>query len=300
MNDLVLDIHPLRPGEETLWLSVAASPEEIAQTHPKFADLVGGEKRRDRRCHLIAVGEEGAAGRLLGVFLNPRLYFIRELLTASAGDFEEVATAFAEYLARSFGPEGVEILTWERDDIRRLNAALARGGFAEGRRKVFVERDLAGYEPPDDPFTYATLGDVGETVFVRVMSRAAEGDPFEDAMARDPVDDFRELVEYAGDAFDPAWWRIAKVEGRTAGVVLPQRFPGPGDEGTLFYMGIVPELRGRGLGRALHAAGLGFLARAGVTRYVGSTDARNAPMLRVFAVNECRRKGVQLFLKAGS
>ncbi|MBD3366868.1 MAG: GNAT family N-acetyltransferase [Candidatus Eisenbacteria bacterium] len=295
-----IDVHPLRPGEETLWLSVASAPGEIAVRRPSFTDLVGGEEHRDRRCHLIAVDEGRAAGRLTGTFLNPRLYFIQEILSNEPDVFGDVAEAFGSHLARSFGPERVEILSWERDDLAEMNQALLRSGFRVGRRKVFVERDLSGVEAPDaGPFTYISLAQTGEPRFVEIMSRAAEGDPFEDVAARDPMTDFRELVEYAGEMFDPTWWKVARRNGRTVGVVLPQRFPGPRNEGTLFYMGIVPERRNEGLGRALHRAGLAFLAQAGVERYIGSTDDRNVPMLRIFDANDCVRKGIQLFLTAG-
>jgi RimJ/RimL family protein N-acetyltransferase len=292
-----IDVHPLRPGEETLWLSVSAAPDEITLKRPSFTDLVGGEERRDRRCHLIAVADGRAVGRLTGTFLNPRLYFVHELQSTRPGAFAEVAAAFGRYLAASFGADGIEVLSWDRPDLADMNAAFRGAGFRVGRRKVFVERDLTDYGPPmDDPFTYVALPDVGESAFVEVMTRAAEGDPFEDAATRDPVTDFRELVEYAGETFDPRWWRIAELGGRTAGVVLPQRFPGPRSEGTLFYVGIVPSRRGRGLGKRLHAAGLSFLSSAGVVRYIGSTDDRNVPMLRIFEANRCRRTGVQIFL----
>jgi len=294
-----VDVHPLRPGEEMLWLSVATAPDEIALKRPSFTDLVGGEERLDRRCHLIAVAEGRAMGRLTGTFLNPKLYFVREILSTEPGASAKVTAAFARYLIGSFRDDEVELLSWEKPDLAEMNDAFIAAGFRTGRRKVFVERSIEEFVPEEpSPFSYRPLADVGESEFVRTMVRAAEGDPFEDAAARDPVTDFRELVEYAGDAFDPASWRIAAVSGKVAGVVLPQRFPGPKNEGTLFYVGIVPEQRRRGLGRALHAAGLGFLSSAGVERYIGSTDDRNTPMIRIFEANGCRRKGIQLFLTA--
>jgi GNAT superfamily N-acetyltransferase len=106
------------------------------------------------------------------------------------------------------------------------------------------------------------------------------------------------LIEYAGKRFDPTWWRIAYVESEPAGVVLPQAFEKRDNEGTLFYVAVRPAFRGRGYGRVLHAAGLEFLSRKGIVKYVGSTDARNFPMLAVFQTNGCRQTGTQLFYKA--
>ena len=129
------------------------------------------------------------------------------------------------------------------------------------------------------------------------MTEAARGDPFEDVTKRDPRRDFRDLIAYAGEKFDPTWWRAAFLDGRPIGVVLAQAVAGSDREGSLFYVGVVADYRGRGLGRTLHAGGLEFLARGGIVRYVGSTDSRNIPMLTIFAVNGCRQTGTQLFYK---
>jgi GNAT superfamily N-acetyltransferase len=130
------------------------------------------------------------------------------------------------------------------------------------------------------------------------MAPASEGDPFEDDSSRDPRAEFRELTSFAGAAFDPTWWRVAYLDRDPIGVVLPQTFSNRKNEGTLFYVAVLPEFRGRGFGRILHASGLAFLAERGVTRYIGSTDARNLPMISVFRANGCEQTGRQLFYRA--
>jgi RimJ/RimL family protein N-acetyltransferase len=127
------------------------------------------------------------------------------------------------------------------------------------------------------------------------MTEASEGDPFEEG-PRDPEREWRELVAHVGDAFDRTLWRIALVDGVAVGVVLPTVFQRKDAVGTLSYIGIVPEHRRRGLGRALHASGLRLLAAAGARRYAGSTDLRNAPMARIFEKNGCALEAVQLLL----
>ena len=69
--------------------------------------------------------------------------------------------------------------------------------------------------------------------------------------------------------------------------MLPRRLHG-GRVGSLAFVGPVPEARGRGWGRALHAAALARLARTGAAEYVDFTDEQNVPMRRVFAANGCR------------
>ncbi len=193
----------------------------------------------------------------------------------------------------------MSVLTWDVPESEAINDALERSGFGVKKRKIVVERSIVGYESPyDDPFTYSSIEVVGRENFVRVMAEASEGDPFEDSTDRDVDREFQEMVDYAGKRFDPTWWTTADLGGETVGVVLPQAYAGCDDEGTLFYVGVRPSFRGRGYGKILHAAGLEFLSRHGVTKYVGSTDERNVPMIAVFKANGCAQTATQVFREA--
>ncbi|MBD3347578.1 MAG: GNAT family N-acetyltransferase [Candidatus Eisenbacteria bacterium] len=255
--------------------------------------------REDDRSFLVSLEGPRCVGRLRGRFLNPRLYFVEELTVADSAGADEVADSLAAFLADSFCEDGTEILAWDRPEARPVNRALESAGFVVGRSKVFVERDIADYASPyDDPLEYRSLASLGDERFLEIMTEASRGDPFEDMSERDPRADFRELRDYAGRKFDPTWWRVAFRGGTPVGVILPQEFADRDGEGTLFYVGVVPSERGHGYGKMLHATGLSFLSRKGITRYAGSTDTRNSPMLRVFEANGCRITGTQLFYKA--
>lgn len=85
------------------------------------------------------------------------------------------------------------------------------------------------------------------------------------------------------------WWRIGKDDrGQPVGFVLPvifkeQRSRKDGrPEGTILYMGVLPEFRGRGYGLELvHEATRVFLS-AGCWRIFCDTGTDNAPMIRAF------------------
>jgi len=289
-----IEVRPLRRGEEPVWLGLDLSAREVAASLPDLEERLG--RRPDERSFLLAFRGDRCVGRLEGAFVTPTVYVLREVFAADVVRANEIERALCEHLRPSFAGERVTVLTWDAKESAALNAALARAGFRVAKRKVFVERSVAGYRSPYvDPFMYRSLEAVGRDAFVRILAEAAEGDPFEEGPDRDPEREFRELVDYAGSRFDPAAWMVASLAGETAGVVLPQVFEGRDDEGTLFYVGVLPAFRRRGYGRVLHSAGLESLARRGVTKYVGSTDERNAPMLAVFAANGCARTGVQLF-----
>ena len=87
----------------------------------------------------------------------------------------------------------------------------------------------------------------------------------------------------------PGWWRLAKdADDQTVGFVLPvtfreERFWKDGKpQGTIFYMGVLPEFRVRGYGVELvHEATRIFLA-ADCWRIFCDTGSDNAPMVKAF------------------
>ncbi len=307
-----LKVRELRSGEESLWLELDAEVESDARAEhdagaerpseseklSEFRRLFEERSARDPRSFLVALIGARAAGRLEGLFLDDKLYFVRELRCAEGLPCSVVEDALVGHLAPSFSRDGIGVLSSDRPKNAEVNSALERTGFEVEKRKAFVARGLAGELPkPRVEFTFRTLAEVGRAEFIRVMTKAAEGDPFEDMAVRQPEDDFRELTAAAGDRFDPASWMLALVGDDVVGVVLPQEFPGHDEDGTLYYVAVLPAFRGRGYGRALHASGLSMLAERGVTRYVGSTDTRNGPMLKVFEANGCPQTGTQLFYR---
>ncbi len=105
---------------------------------------------------------------------------------------------------------------------------------------------------------------------------------------------FRALEEVGEDAFvdamrvkhEPSWWRLA-YDGRSGdlvGLVMPAEPPG---FLTLFYVGVVPEMRGRGYVDDLLATGTAILldarAAGGTEKPLRvDTDVANAPMAAAF------------------
>jgi RimJ/RimL family protein N-acetyltransferase len=294
-----IEVRPLETGSESLWVGLVETDGDAEEQLEAFVARFAEKGGRDPRAFLLAFDGETCVGRFEGVFLNDRLYFIREVAAAAGADRDAVADAFGAHLRPSFSRERVEVLTWDRPEAEAIHGLLKRAGFVIDKKKVFVEKDLAGYRAThDDPFAYRPLSEVGEPAFIGIMTEAAAGDPFEDASTRDPEEDFRDLKTYAGAKFDATRWKVAYLDDEPVGVVLPQEFPNDKKEGTLFYVAVRPRFRGRGFGKVLHASGLAFLADQGLLRYFGSTDTRNHPMMRIFAVNGCEQTGRQFFYKA--
>lgn len=81
--------------------------------------------------------------------------------------------------------------------------------------------------------------------------------------------------------FEPDLWTMVEQEGRIVGVMLLNPCP---DQGSveLVYLGLAPEVRGKGLGRLLMRRGLAQLAGRRERTIACAVDERNTPARRVY------------------
>lgn len=155
--------------------------------------------------------------------------------------------------------------------------------------KQYARRSLVGYRSPyADPFTYKSILELQQEIVIEVLETVESGSLGRDFGDENPLANFSKLVEFAGTAYDPTNWLVAYDGAIPIGVVFAQRYWDKKEEGSLFVVGLVPEYRGKGFGRVLHAKGLELLANEGVTSYVGSADVQNVPMIHVFETNGCQ------------
>jgi predicted N-acetyltransferase YhbS/ribosomal protein S18 acetylase RimI-like enzyme len=160
-------------------------------------------------------------------------------------------------------------------------------------RRVTDRFRWPGEDPPavPDRLSFRAFGEVGEEAFVHAMRRVSEGtldreirEERERLGPRGAARGFFEAARMVGH--DPSWWRLAydRHGGDLAGLVMPAEPPG---FLTLFYVGVVPEMRGRGYVDDLLAAGtvslLGARAEDGTGKPLrADTDVANAPMAAAF------------------
>ena len=100
--------------------------------------------------------------------------------------------------------------------------------------------------------------------------------------------DFYNTVKYAGEKYNPENWYVASINRKTIGLIMPQIFAGATDEGSLFYIGVLPGERNKGYGKILFSSGLEILKERGAKRYIGSTNTGNEPMLKLFEGSNCK------------
>jgi ribosomal protein S18 acetylase RimI-like enzyme len=100
-----------------------------------------------------------------------------------------------------------------------------------------------------------------------------------------------DLLSFAPEYFtwSAEWWRFARNdESEEVGFVLPvvfkdeQRSRGGRPQGTVFYMGVLPEHRGKGYSFELLVEATRLFIAAGCWRIFCDTGTDNAPMVRSF------------------
>ncbi|MDI2586250.1 GNAT family N-acetyltransferase [Psychrobacillus sp. NEAU-3TGS] len=74
---------------------------------------------------------------------------------------------------------------------------------------------------------------------------------------------------------------------KLVGISIPHIEMGTEEEGRMFYFGVIPEMRGMGLGAEIHKVTLSIMKKIKATYYVGSTDESNAHMVQIFKKNGC-------------
>jgi len=286
-----LRIHPVEPGEYAAWAALAGGT-----TWPRSRPVPPpGERPSEPWTWLGAWRDDRCIGRLRAAHPQASMALVEEVVVAAEEDGEGVATALVGALGPHL-PLTCLLYAEEVEEDRPLRRWIEGAGYEVARRKVVVACRLPRGEILDrGGLSLHSLAEVGKAAFAATLEAASEGDPFEPEGAHDALRELGDLIAYAGDAFDPSAWWIVREGEEDVGAVLPQTEADEPEAGSIFYVGIVPEKRGRGFGRLLHALALDALAARGAKRYVGSTELRNAPMRRVFARNGCREIARQVF-----
>ncbi|MEW2412384.1 GNAT family N-acetyltransferase [Streptomyces sp. NPDC046866] len=174
-------------------------------------------------------------------------------------------------------PEAVAAVAWRREAAER--AGLARA----------IERLRYEWTP-----AAGTAGPTGRLVFrdgtdeeyLHAFARLAEGSLDLHTQQELRSTDAEQLARADMDFYldcpgERSWWRLAELpDGTLAGLAVPSATPYYRNVG---YLGVVPELRGRGLIDEILAEITRFHAAEGADRITATTDTANVPMAAAFA-----------------
>jgi ribosomal protein S18 acetylase RimI-like enzyme len=141
-------------------------------------------------------------------------------------------------------------------------------------------RSLPGRSLGIPPLTYQTYKDCDRALFHQVLCRSYE-------QTRDcpEVNGVRTLQEtiaghQAQGIYDPVHWWLAQQAGHPVGALLIAAVPEQGWD--LSYVGVVPESRRRGIGKALTQKALEEARAAGADQLTLAVDTRNLPAWNLY------------------
>jgi mycothiol synthase len=194
---------------------------------------------------------------------------------------------------RSAGP----LRVWAHGDLPAATRLAAAAGFERVRALWQMRRSLR--EPVATPEfgegitlrTFAGGRDADE--WLRVNSRAFAGHPEQGSWTREDLA-LREREPW----FNPDGFFLAERAGKLVGFHWTKIHP---EEplGEVYVVGIDPDERGTGLGRALTLAGLRYLRERGLPEVMLYVDESNSPAIRLYeSLGFARRRTDAMFARA--
>jgi RimJ/RimL family protein N-acetyltransferase len=208
------------------------------------------------------------------------------------GATREILTSMVE----SRSGERVELHA--RDLTPQVERLAEEAGFRVVSRMVAVEGSISEHRrPANRPFTFRRYHDAGWHEMLWMLAAIWSGGP--GPTGREPdleLDEFLDLACGPDGRPDTSLWRLAYLSGHPAGAYLGLRRQSDPRTGVLLYVGLLPHLRGRGLGGTLHAEALWALRLAGIDRYQDSTASANDAMRRIFERAGCQETATSVLM----
>ena len=270
-----------------------ASDDDFTSLRPLWGDPPDPVAITASQAALVVLDGASVAGLALGR-TTPAGRRFDTLLSDGVSPGELLAA-----LARAVPGKRVELLV--RDPGPGLDVAATRAGWQPVYDHVAVCGSLTQLRRPRQrPLTFRGYGEVGRRGMLAVLAGIWPGGVGPCGLPADlELADLLDAARpFGAGAPDTSLWRVAYAAGEPAGAFLALRMAHDPRTGILLYIGLLPSMRGRGLGRALHAEALWLLGSHGVRRYEDATARDNRAMRRIFERAGCRTDGrVLLFAR---
>src|SRR5262245_46009148 len=164
-----------------------------------------------------------------------------------------------------------------REDAH-LGAPLLRGGFIRPTTLLYLERVPVAL-PDSGGGEFESYAKTDAAAFHDTLMRSHQGTL--DFPELDGLRSFPEILQgYQATGYDPANWWLRRDASHTAGVLILSMMPEK--EWELSYVGVAPEARRRGHGRALVRKAIAAAHSAGAETLTVTVDARNKPAIDLY------------------
>ena len=294
-----MHVRPVSAGEIIPFVEAAGRPEQRGEIRQYLERMFDAGSMRPEWCFIAEEGDRPVGRVAFWTLPGMEEPFALVLLDVNWDrDHANAATRLLEDVlskARVLGAEEIEHVIdnppmqpqfqYHANERIELLESL---GFSLRRETSRFER--RGGEPSRVPerLSFRTLPQVGEEAFVDAMRKVSEGTHDREILAEiEKLGAESAAREFLDDAqrvqHDPTWWRLAYApNGELAGLVMPAEPPG---FLTIFYVGVVPGMRGQGYVDDLLAAGTATLLEAQSKNekpLIADTDVANGPMAAAF------------------
>jgi len=147
------------------------------------------------------------------------------------------------------------------EDRERLQETYENMGFSFLRDSSRMFRDLTDIPDPEMDLDSIGAGEVGAPELARVATTAARGSEWESI-------DFARYMEVWSSSrrYDPGLFRVYRLDREPAGVFMARLDRVDPSEGGFYFLGVIPEQRGSGLGRSMLYEGLRMLRNRGADK----------------------------------
>ncbi|CAI8715045.1 MULTISPECIES: GNAT family N-acetyltransferase [Bacillus] len=171
-------------------------------------------------------------------------------------------------------------------------------GFQLYAAKIEVFRKLTDIVAPEKQYDFRSIAErtLSEAEFKSLWERCMSDSDNKSSILN--IDEhFYAIQAELGEDWQKSCIAFYEKE-QPIGISIPHIEPGTKNEGRLFYFGLLPEERGKGLSAHIHLQSLYMLEQMGATYYIGSTHMTNEKMQKVFWKNGCSiRTETELYCK---
>jgi RimJ/RimL family protein N-acetyltransferase len=294
-----MHVRPVSAGEIIPFVEAAGRPEQRGEIRQYLERMFDAGSMRPEWCFIAEEGDRPVGRVAFWTLPGMEEPFALVLLDVNWDrDHANAATRLLEDVlskARVLGAEEIEHVIdnppmqpqfqYHANERIELLESL---GFSLRRETSRFERRGGVPSRVPERLSFRTLPQVGEDEFVDAMKTVSEGTLDREILAEiEKLGAESAAREFLDDAqrvqHDPTWWRLAYApNGELAGLVMPAEPPG---FLTIFYVGVVPGMRGQGYVDDLLAAGTATLLEAQSKNekpLIADTDVANGPMAAAF------------------
>lgn len=165
----------------------------------------------------------------------------------------------------------------------KLRLVFCEAGFRRLTRLRYLERDTRypWVDPPEAGVEWTSYSAQQSERFARTIQHTYKDSlDCPELSGKRPIDDVMAAHRSSG-TFSATLWQLASVAGQDVGCLLLSNL-GEGSIAEVAYMGVKPEYRGRGLGRALLQRALALCRHERISRLTLAVDDRNHAAIRVY------------------